>query len=106
MRRLVDADEPGEVRAGPIPQRVVDDQVTARGVAKVILQRLEIDVLATMRRRDAEQISLTAAALEHDLKVVARHARAHRDIQRPQRGIWPELRALRGKTPRLVVPAL
>src|ERR687886_407860 len=55
-RRLVDADEPGEVGARAVAQRVVDHQVAARGVARVVLQRLEIGVLSIAKTDHAEQV--------------------------------------------------
>ena len=62
MRRLVDANQPGEVGARSIAQRVVDDQVAARAVAEMILQGLEIGVLSTVRVDDAEQVGLAVTA--------------------------------------------
>ena len=95
MRRLVDPNEPGEVCAGAITQSVVDDQIAARRVAKMVLQCLKVDMLATMCRGDPEQIGLSAATLKSYLEGVARQAGARGHVQRAQRGILGQLSALR-----------
>ena len=72
----------------------MDDQVAARRVAEVLLQSLEVDVLAIGDIDNAQQVCLAAAPIELDLDTVARHPRAHGHVQRPQRRVLSQQRPL------------
>src|SRR5215467_498796 len=83
-RVFADRDDAGVRRMRAIVERALEKQVAARVRCAVALQCVEVELLVVLAEDETEHIALSALSDELDLDVAARHASAHREVQRDE----------------------
>src|SRR5215472_6946345 len=83
-RVLADRDDAGVGRVRAVVERALEKQIATRIGSAMALQRMEVELLVVLAEDKPKHVALCALTDKLDFDVAARHARAHREVQRDE----------------------